>query len=206
MKKTISAAVGGFNFIFDEDAYQLLGRYLDKFKSELDQFGSQEVMDELEMRISELFRDGLHGKEVVDNKLVGAVIDQLGLPGGGSFDPSCESTRNASRAEEFLDEAYDVFEKTFKRPRRFMRDPDEKKLGGVCSGLSYYFDVDVTIIRLVFVAALICGTAGFWIYVLLWLIVPKAKTAADKCEMHGVEVNAENIRRFTSKGENYYRK
>jgi phage shock protein C len=57
-------------------------------------------------------------------------------------------------------------------PKRLYRIPGEGKIGGVCAGLAEYFSVDPTIVRLIFVLLLLTGSAGFWIYVIMWLIVP----------------------------------
>ena len=84
-----------------------------------------------------------------------------------------------------------------KAVRRLYRDMDHKMIGGVCSGLSLYLNIDVVIIRILFVIALIFGTAGFWIYIVLCIIAPAAKTATEKCEMRGIPATAENIRRFS---------
>lgn len=188
MKTTISAAVGGYNFIFDNDAFARLSDYLEKFRKALDPIGAQEVMDELEMRIADLFKERLSGKEVVDIQMVDSIIAQLGLPEGEQYRGSENSTRVEEPKAGF----------PLGNGGRIMRDPDDRKLGGVCSGLAHYFSIDVTLMRILFLLALVMGTAGFWIYVILWFIVPEANTAAKKCELHGLEVNAENIRRFTS--------
>jgi len=189
MKTTISAAVGGYNFIFDNDAFSRLSDYLDKFRMALDPIGAQEVMDELEMRIADLLKERLGGKEVVDVQMADSIISQLGLPGGEQYQGNRESSHKGEAPK---------FEFSFGRPGRIMRDPDDRRLGGVCSGLAYYFNIDVTLVRILFLLALIMGTAGFWIYIILWIIVPEARTAAEKCELRGLEANAENIRRFTS--------
>jgi len=57
-------------------------------------------------------------------------------------------------------------------PKRLYRIPGEGMIGGVCAGLAEYFSVDPTIVRLIFVLLLLTGSAGFWIYVIMWLIVP----------------------------------
>jgi len=188
MKTTISAAVGGYNFIFDNDAFARLSDYLDMFRKSLDPVGAQEVMDELEMRIADLFKERLGGKEVVDIHIVDSVISQLGLPGGDAY-----QEENAPAGDRAPRGGFPIG-----NGGRILRDPDDRRLGGVCSGLAHYLSVDVTLIRILFLLAFVMGTAGFWIYVILWVIVPEAKTAAEKCELHGLEVNAENIRRFTS--------
>ncbi len=70
-------------------------------------------------------------------------------------------------------------------------------IGGVCSGLSVYLNVDVILMRIIFVVAFILGLSGFWIYVIFCIVVPSAGTAAEKCELRGIPTTAENIRRFS---------
>ena len=70
---------------------------------------------------------------------------------------------------------------------------------GVCSGLSYYFDIDTTLIRILMLVAIFAGTAGFWVYVILWIVVPKALTPAQQCEMRGLAPTAENLAKFARK-------
>ena len=59
------------------------------------------------------------------------------------------------------------------REKRLFRQPKDKMIGGVCTGIGEYFDIDPVIIRVLFVLALFMGTMGFWLYVILWIIVPK---------------------------------
>ena len=77
------------------------------------------------------------------------------------------------------------------------RDADGKKLAGVCSGLALYLNIDVSLIRILFLVVFFFGSAGGWVYLVLWIIAPEARTAAEKCEMRGIPPTAENIRRFS---------
>ena len=81
--------------------------------------------------------------------------------------------------------------------RKFYRDREGKKIAGVCSGLALYLNIDVTILRIIFLVAFIFGSAGFWVYLVLWIIAPEARTAAEKCELRGIPPTAANIRRFS---------
>jgi phage shock protein PspC (stress-responsive transcriptional regulator) len=83
------------------------------------------------------------------------------------------------------------------RIRKFFRDADGKKLAGVCSGLALYLNIDVSLIRILFLVVFFFGSAGGWVYLVLWIIAPEARTAAEKCEMRGIPPTAENIRRFS---------
>lgn len=57
--------------------------------------------------------------------------------------------------------------------KRLTRSTTDKKIAGVCSGLARYFGLDVTVIRIIFLVALIFGTLGFWIYLAVWLVAPE---------------------------------
>lgn len=187
MKKTINAAIGGCSFIIDEDAYKVLDEYLENFRNALDSSSSsKDVMDELEGRIADLLKGKMTGREVVDLTMAEQVIGQLGYPQG-------YKEEDARNTEEYHYSGTDG-----ERPvRKLFRNPDDKKIAGVCSGIALFLGVDVTLIRIIFLIALICGSAGFWIYLVIWIAAPEARTAAEKCELRGIPANAENIRRFT---------
>ena len=58
--------------------------------------------------------------------------------------------------------------------------------------------VDVVIIKIIFLIALICGSARFWIYLIIWIAAPEARNAAEKCELRDIPANEENLRKFTT--------
>ena len=188
MQKTINVAIGGCSFTIDEDAYKALDEYLERFKGALDSNSSnKDVMDELEVRIADLLKEKLGGREVVDFRMAQEVIGQLGYPHG--YRPG-EQTNGQNE--------YHYSGTDGEKPaRKLFRDPDGKKIAGVCSGLALFLGIDVTLIRVIFLVAFICGSAGLWIYLVIWVAAPEARTAAEKCELRGIPANAENIRRFT---------
>ena len=183
MKKVIETCVGNRNFSLDEDAYARLDEYLTHFRDRLTgttAAQNSEIMAELEDRIAELFTQETSGNRVVSLSLVEKIIAQLGMPDGGA-EPSGDAGAQGQ----------DIRKKIY-------RDVDNKSIAGVCSGLSVYLDVDVVLIRVAMLVALIAWTAGFWIYVILWIVVPKAVTPAQKCEMHGEPVTAENMAKYSN--------
>ncbi len=185
MKKTVNVAIASYSFTMDEDAYNAMNEYLERSKSAL---GSSIAYDELEIRIASLFKMKLGGRQVIDMQMAKEVIEQLGYPKG--YEEAAEAPK-----DEFHYSGTDG-----ERPvRKLFRNPDDKKIAGVCSGLALFLGVDVVLIRVIFLVALICGSAGFWIYVVIWIAAPEAMTAAEKCELRGIPANAENIRRFTKK-------
>ncbi|HIZ85021.1 MAG TPA: PspC domain-containing protein [Candidatus Coprenecus stercoravium] len=189
MKQVLNVGIGGRSFIIDDDAFDRLNSYLDAFRNRADMgYQTKEVMDDLEMRIADIFTESLSSRqEVVDISLVERVIAQLGMP-DGSY-----ATGGSSYKSEPANWGLDAREHP---ERKLFRDTDHKVFGGVCAGLGWYFDVDVLVIRIVFICMLIFGSIGFWLYIILWIAVPAARTSAEKCRMHGLPATAENMRKF----------
>ena len=184
MKKTRNIGIGGKSFIIDEDAHERLQNYLDTFRSRLTGEQGSEVMDDIEARIAELLLSNLgSGQQSVSLAMVNQITAKLGMPDGKpEFDELNENKE----------------EKTMSNPvKKLYLDVEDRKIGGVCSGLAAYFDIDVTLIRIIFLALLIGGGFGFWLYLIFWIVAPKALTPAQKCEMRGWEANAENMAKFT---------
>jgi phage shock protein C len=63
-------------------------------------------------------------------------------------------------------------------PKRLMRSSRDKKLGGVCAGLADYFDLDPTIVRIVWLLAVLFAGTGLLVYLILWLVLPLAPAGA----------------------------
>ena len=57
--------------------------------------------------------------------------------------------------------------------RKLYRSSDDRMLGGVAGGLGDFLTIDPTLIRLLFVLGLVLGGAGFWVYLVMWIIVPE---------------------------------
>ena len=216
MKRVVNVSVGGRSFSLDEDAYARLTAYFDHFRARLDrdtQSAKEEVMADLENRIAELFDQGTGGASyrVVNLALVTKVVEQLGMP-DGSKEPesteSCEGDREQRNGEDDypksgigVDFTYNGAQGTSRR--RLFRDLDNKTIGGVCAGLAAFLNVDVTVVRIVSLLALLLWGTGFLVYLVLWIVVPVAKTPADKCMMRGLEPTAENMARFNQGRSGY---
>ncbi len=196
MKKTISINISSTPFFIDEDAYQELKKYLKKLE---DWFkgkdGGREVIDDIELRLSELFRDRINPKtEVITLVMVKEVIEIMGQPEEFIPDDS-ESFYSKDSQDEPVDEGY-----KYKRPKKFYRDMDNKVFGGICSGLAAYLNIDPVIIRILYIL-LSVGSFGLMlvIYIVLWLVVPVAVTPAQKLEMRGENVTVSSIEKTVKK-------
>ncbi|MGD9329492.1 MAG: PspC domain-containing protein, partial [Cyclobacteriaceae bacterium] len=80
-----------------------------------------------------------------------------------------------------------------KKVKKMFRDPDDKVFGGVSSGIAAYFGIDVIIVRVLFIVLALFGGSGLILYVILWIILPEARTITDKMEMQGEPVTLKNI-------------
>ena len=80
-----------------------------------------------------------------------------------------------------------------KSVKKFFRNPEDKVLGGVSSGIAAYFGIDTGIVRLLFVLGIVFFGVGFLLYVVLWMIAPAANTLTEKMEMQGRPITLSNI-------------
>jgi len=190
MKKVLNISLANRSFAIEEDAYNRMREYLEHFRTRLAStsgtaFGqNSEVMEDLESRISELLLQevGTDGR-VVGLDLVDRITRQLGMPDGAPEFPYTDDARPEPDQE--------------KPRKKVYRDYDNRRIAGVCAGLANYLDIDVVLARALMLVALIAGTAGFWIYVICWIAIPKAVTPTQKCEMNGLPVTAENLARYS---------
>ncbi|MDO4756248.1 MAG: PspC domain-containing protein [Parabacteroides sp.] len=193
MKKTLTVNLGGTVFHIDEDAYQLLEKYLSNLRIHFrKEEGSDEIMNDFELRISELFNERIRlGYEVITIEHVEEVIKRMGKPE--------ELFENEEIQEESNTQNASTKENGDKK--RLMRDPDNKLLGGVAGGIAAYMGWDTTGVRLAMILLLFVPYAPIVIiYVILWLIMPMARTAEDKLIMRGESVTLENIGKTVTDG------
>lgn len=192
MKQTVTANISGMVFHIEVDAYEILQSYLGKIRSYFKNSGDcDEIMADIESRIAELMNDKLDQKnQVITLKDVEEVIQIMGKPEQYVTDESEESAAGSASEKTTYS----------KETKRLFRDPDNRVFGGVASGIGHYVGLDPVWIRLLFVIIFFVGSSGFWIYIILWIVMPEAKTAAQKLQMKGEPVNIENIGKTFEEG------
>lgn len=191
MNKTVSINLGGFFFHIDEDAYQKLNRYFDAIRRSLSPDGKDEIMNDIEGRIAELLGEKLkNDKQVVSIREVEDVIAVMGQPEDYRIDEEGTPAGNTATG------AGAYYAPSYGTSKKFYRDGDTGMISGVCAGLAHYFRIDPLWIRIIFVISLFVsfGTSLF-IYILLWILIPKAITTTEKLEMTGEPINISNIER-----------
>jgi phage shock protein PspC (stress-responsive transcriptional regulator) len=185
MNKTIIININGFVFHIEEDAYEILKTYMTDVKRHfLNSADSHEITTDIENRIAEMFTDILarDNKQVVLEQDVTAVIEQMGSVADFDYPEDDGSRPN---------DAFTYATNT----RTLFRDGEDHLLGGVCSGLANYFGTEPVWIRLVFAIAVIFAGTGLFLYIILWIVVPKAKSRADRMAMKGEKLNLQGFKK-----------
>ena len=210
MNEIKKCSLAGISFTMELDAYQALNDYIDSLKRtyEGDPDG-EEIIADIEARIAELILSAQPANAIVCQPLVRNIIKQMGSP------EEIDNDKFDATAEPYSAETTDRNGNP-RIPRRLYRDLQNRKLGGVCSGLANYFDLDPTWIRLIFAIPLVIAIFGtirifgnFTItlpnismlvglsYLIMWFTIPAASSARQKLEMNGERVTAHNIRQAT---------
>ncbi len=201
MKEVIKISIAGIAFSLDGDAYGIIDEYIDRLK---EGFGNnpdgREIVADIEARIAELILTAQPADRVVERELAEQIVSQLGYP----------------------DDMEKEQEPRNRLHRRLYRNPDGQKMGGVCNGLGSYFGVDPTMVRLgMFVPLVLYILFGFMfrndgpselmgnlfmclvlLYIVMWIVIPVARTPREKLEMKGEKVTAHKIKASMVEGAN----
>ena len=169
MNKTININIAGTVFNVDEDAYDLLNKYLESIKlyfSKMDKDG--EIISDIESRIAENFLSKLSNK----NNSISLLDVQNIIKIMGTLDDFKEIYDDENKEEE-------TFSSNGKDSKKLHRNISDKVIAGVASGISNYFQVDPIIIRIIFLASLFIGGFGFFAYIICWIGIP-AKDGSEQ--------------------------
>jgi phage shock protein PspC (stress-responsive transcriptional regulator) len=180
MKITVSINLGGYSFNIDEDAYAELKRYLRNLELHFaGEESSAEILSDIETRMAEIFRTRITAfKHVITMEDVREAITVMGTP-----EDISDNGGKTSR-EKFSSPGY----------HRMYRDSDNRIIGGVCAGMGAYWDIAPLIFRIIFLALVLAGGLGILVYLILYIVLPEARTTAQKIEMKGDPVNIHNIK------------
>ncbi len=201
MNEVKKCSLSGIAFSMDIEAYNELQNYLTALKTNYkDSPDGAEIVADIEARIAELILSTQDNTRVVELPLVKNIIAQMGSP---------EDIRGEEEEEQQAQPKHTPLDRN---PRRLYRDLENAKLGGVCSGIAKYFDVDPAWIRVAMFLPLIMSCFSHiplfgWMgplmgnlfgvfiicYVVMWFAVPVARTARQKLEMNGQPITAQNI-------------
>ena len=168
MKKTIHVNIGGMPFVLDEDAYDVLKRYLSEIEIRLDGVDDQETMQDIETRIADIFSGAISPRmQVVDTALVKRAMAVIG-PAQEFGEP-----RRSMPGREQTCVRND--EKHLYRSRR------DRVVGGVCGGIAEYSSLDATLLRVLMALFIVFGV-GLLVYLVMWIVIPNEPRSDESNE------------------------
>ncbi len=186
MNEVTKIHLGRTAFTISVDAHRELRSYLDAIKLRVH---DEDVINEVELRMAELLAErGVHGDQVILPADVDFLKEQLGNPkdfADSETDDTEPDTQTAKQTE----------------PKRLFRDTDNAMLAGVAAGLANYVGIDPIIVRVAFIIATFGAGWGILVYIVLWLLVPEAKTPSDRLQMAGKSVTVDSLKEIVERAD-----
>ena len=173
MKQVININFQGRVVPIEVTAFELLKNYTESLSRHFaNEEGKEEIINDIESRIGELFQERItKGATCITDDDVNAIIKSMGRPEEFEAMDDTQSSSAAS-SESYQQQSTN---NTAAGNKRLFRDENDKVLGGVCSGLANYFNIDVVIARIIFVVLLFSGI-GFLTYIIMWIAVPSSSS------------------------------
>lgn len=202
MKKNITINLCGRLFQIDEDAYEMLQKYIESLRSSFGkQDGGDEIVDDIEARIAELFEElNQQGIEAVTIDHVKDIITRIGKPeeltdSEGTDNEKQSDGTDGHKYESFHSAAQDIYNNVRERTagKKLYRNPNDKMVAGVLSGLAAYTNTDPVWWRLLTVLLVLFYGVGLIAYIVLAIVVPEAKTPEQLLQMEGKDVTPQNL-------------
>lgn len=201
MNKTLSIGLAGFSFVIEEHAYIKLSDYLAALRNSLEAAEADEVMHDIEIRMVEIFKDALGKRDVINDADVEKMILQIGRP--EQIEEQEEAYYSGKTASATSNS------RSFRNgQKQLFRDPSRAKIAGVCAGLAHYTGLDIRLIRGILLGVIILDvfftfaiSTSFLVllYIILWIVLPKARTASDFLKMEGKPANFDNLKEQSNK-------
>jgi phage shock protein PspC (stress-responsive transcriptional regulator) len=188
MNKTLNINLGGYPFIIDDEAYELLDRYLSSIRRHFQYSSSYaEITGDIENRLAEIFSEKLGSRTIINLNDVNTAIEIMGKPEEFGAEPIDNQEYSSTNRTQHQNSEY-------RTGKRLFRDPEDKVVGGVCSGIAAYFGIEDPLwVRLFFVLLVFVFGVSAVFYFILWMAIPEATSSADRLAMRGEPINISNI-------------
>lgn len=201
MNRTYQANISGRVFYIDENAFDLLNNYLDELRHSFSGAEGEEIVGDIETRISELFAERVReGHTVITIADVNRIIETMGSPAAISGSESDTEAQPDAPASGAADESTEAPEPPFitfnlRGRKKLFRNMSNKVFGGVVGGLGAYLGWNANIMRLLLV--LLAVSTKIYplviIYLIAWMIIPPANTPRRVLEMEGSDINVDSV-------------
>jgi phage shock protein PspC (stress-responsive transcriptional regulator) len=165
MNRIIKANIAHQSFDIDEKAYSTLKKYFDEVENYVrKELKAHEIMHKVEEGFAAQFTNAIKdGHKFISVNIVDEMIKQKGRP--------ADLFKKQSPAQpQKNDSSYD---------KKLFRNPNDKFIGGVCGGLGVYVGINPNLLRLIWILLIPVAGFGIWVYIVLWVLIPNAKTPAD---------------------------
>ncbi len=172
MNKVININFQGRILPIEEQAYEILKQYIASLQVYFaNEEGRDEIINDIECRVAELCEDKLKKGEVCINEAtINLIIESIGRPADFEAQDGFEqSTRNNNTQNAERNQQQQAWE--FTTQKRLYRDEQNKVLGGVCSGIANYFNIDPLVVRILWIFLVGVNILG---YLILWIAVPSS--------------------------------
>lgn len=190
MQKTINIALQGMQFTLEEPAFDRLHAYLESLKTHFANYDEKaDIIADIEGRIAEHLSERLVRGSVGTLEDIDALIVEMGSAEDLSAFDGTEAKSSASTSDATA------------TTKRLYRDVDNAMIAGVCSGIAAYFDVDPTLVRILFAVSIFVTGVGLPVYLVMWFIVPPARSQTDKLRMRGLPVTVSTFEQQRTKPE-----
>ena len=183
MKEITRIHLAKIPYEIELDAKKNLQKYLDALRK----YSDEEIFEDVEIRITEILAEsGISKNGIISEKEVQKIRAQIGEPEIFKGEDFEEETLNEKSSSDF---------ETEKLPKKLYRDRQNKMVAGVLAGIAGYFDIDATVVRLVFVLLTFFSFGmTFLIYLILAIIIPPAKNSSDILRLRGQKISANSIK------------
>ena len=202
MKKVEKVSIGRYAFTLYEDAYRKASEYLDELHSYYSKRqGGSEVMEGIEERMAELLLEKCGPGGIVSSEMIEEVISILGRP---EVIEDADSDGSGSSNLHY------------NAKKKLFRDPSSRILGGVSSGLATYFNIETALVRVIWMVLwFVFSSAGAFtlpafggafipiVYIIMWIVIPPAKTVQQRCQMRGEDGTLGDLEKNIAKGADY---
>ncbi|MDR0230142.1 MAG: PspC domain-containing protein [Flavobacteriaceae bacterium] len=195
MNKTVTVNIGGLVFHIEEQAYLRLDQYLKAIRTSISIEEQDEVIHDIEIRIAELFSEHITTtNQVVTVADVDRVVEIMGKPEDYKLSED-ENTyqQNSTTSNNYI----------YTKQPKLYRDTQNGMIGGVLAGLGHYFKIEAVWLRIIFAVLLLFYGTGVLLYIIMWAVVPEAKTASQRLDMQGEPINIDTIEKKVKENIDY---
>jgi len=176
MKQVININFQGRVVPIETSAFEILKAYTESLNQHFaNEEGKEEIINDIESRIGELFQERItKGATCITDDDINAIITSIGRP--EDFEPMDDAQPASSSSSSSSNQQQQAGSNFTTGHKRLYRDENNKVIGGVCAGLANYFNVDIVVVRIIFIILIFSFGFGILPYIIMWVAVPSTSS------------------------------